>query len=90
MGASQKSETAVMLDDTIVVLGKTQFGERIVERAAGGDQEHRHVQPPSALRRILFCHCSLPPQLDNLGGVPRTRDENKHPPLQFDRGGSSQ
>src|SRR5260370_37111796 len=49
MRAGQKGEAAVMLDDAVVVLGKAEFFERVVEGAARGHQQHRHVQPASGL-----------------------------------------
>ncbi len=38
MRAGEKCEPAVMLDDAVVVLGKAELVQRIVERAARGDQ----------------------------------------------------
>ena len=42
-----------MLDDAVVVLGKAELAERVVERAARGDEKHRDVQPAAGLRRFL-------------------------------------
>jgi hypothetical protein len=45
-----------MFYDAIVVLGKTQFAERIVERSARGDEKHRHMQPAPSFRRFVLGH----------------------------------
>jgi hypothetical protein len=56
MRAGQESETAIVLDDAVVILGKSQFGQCIVERATRRDEERRYMQAPTALRRILLRH----------------------------------
>jgi hypothetical protein len=59
MRAGQKSETAIVLDDAVVILGKAEFRQRVVERPARCDEERRNMQASTALRRILFRHdCS--------------------------------
>ena len=72
--AGQKGEPAVVLDDAVVVLGKAQFAERIVERAARGDQKHRHVQTAAGLRRFVLGHVVLIlAQQDTVPPTPGTR-----------------
>src|SRR5438105_846455 len=59
MRAGQESETAIVLDDAVVILGKTELRQRVVERATRRDEERRDMQPSTALRRILLGHdCS--------------------------------
>ncbi len=65
MRAGQKGQPAVVFDDAVVVLGKPEFAERIVERAARGDEKHRHVQMAAGLRCFVLGHLVLnPPQQD--------------------------
>ena len=49
-----------MLDNPIVIFDKAELGQRIVERAARGNQQGGYVQPFSALRGILFRHNPSP------------------------------
>src|SRR3984893_9521846 len=91
MRAGQESETAVMLDDPVVILGKTELGERIVKRAARSDEQRRHMQAAAALRRFLLRHNSASRmrvigRRSILGGVPRARDENKRASPQVEEG----
>src|SRR4051794_1293862 len=66
MRASQKGQPAVVFDDAIVVLGKPKLAERIVERAARGDEKHRHMQTAAGLRCFALGHLILnPPQQDS-------------------------
>ena len=59
--AGQKGQPAIVLDDAVVVLGKPQLAERIVQRAARGDQKHRHVQTAASFRRFVLGHVVLNP-----------------------------
>ena len=54
MRAGQKRQPAVVLDDPVVVLGKAEFAQRVVERPARGNQKHRHVQPAAGFWRFLL------------------------------------
>ena len=45
-----------MLDDPVVILGKAELGQRVVERAARSDEQRRYMQAAAALRRILLRH----------------------------------
>src|SRR4051812_34510010 len=66
MRAGQKGQPAVVFDDAIVVLGKPELAERIVERAARGDKKHRHMQTAAGLRCFALGHLILsPPQQDS-------------------------
>jgi hypothetical protein len=59
MGAGQEGETAIVLDDAVVILGKAELRQRVVERATRRDEECRDMQASTALRRILLRHnCS--------------------------------
>src|ERR1041384_7197670 len=54
MRAGEKRQAPVMLDDPVVILSKTELFEGVVERAARGNEQHRHMQPASRIRRFLF------------------------------------
>ena len=68
VGAGEKRQAPVMLDDPVVVVGKPEFVQRHVERAARRHQQDGDVQMPGGLRCIalgfFFGHCrslELPP-----------------------------
>src|SRR5205814_8707393 len=54
MRAGQKGQAPVMLDHSVVILRKTELFEGVVERAARGNEQHRHMQPPSRIYRFLL------------------------------------
>ena len=45
-----------MFDDTVVVLGKAEFAQRVVERPSRGDEKHGDVQPAAGIWRFLLGH----------------------------------
>jgi len=45
-----------MFDDPVVILGKAELGQCVVERAARSDEQRGHVQAAAALRRVLLRH----------------------------------
>jgi hypothetical protein len=59
MGAGQKRQAAVMLDDAVVVLGEAKLAEGIVKCTARGNEKHGHVQSTAGLWRFLFFGQSL-------------------------------
>src|SRR6516162_7160294 len=61
MRTGQKGEASVVLDDAIIVLGKAELGQRVIERAARSDEQRRDVQAAAALRRVLLRH-RIPPR----------------------------
>src|SRR5437868_8836719 len=58
MRAGQESETAIVLDDAVVILGKAELRQRVVERATRRDEERRDVQNRKSTR-LNSSHVSI-------------------------------
>ncbi len=52
VGAGQKGQPAVMLDDAVVIFGEAELAQRVVERPARGDEKHRDVQSAGGFWRF--------------------------------------
>ena len=47
-----------VLDDPVIIIGKAELRESVIERAARSDEKRRHMQAATALYRILLRHPS--------------------------------
>src|SRR6266446_2498473 len=56
VGTGQKGQPAIMFDDAVVILGEAELAQRVVERPARGDEEHRDVQPAGSFWCFLLGH----------------------------------